>query len=50
MYNQSSHADQWLVTSLLMLLNELELAAFESDMEDTAAPHRKKKLHAGRNR
>jgi hypothetical protein len=49
-HNQGPHADQWLVTNLLMLLNELELAAFESDIEDTAAPHREKKSHAGRSR
>lgn len=47
MRSQRTHADQWLVTKLLMMLNELELAAFESDREDSAAPHSEKELHGG---
>jgi len=46
-HSRRTHADRWLVTKLLMMLNELEIAAFESDREDTAAPHHEKKLHAG---
>ena len=48
--NRRAYGRQWLVKKLLMMLNELELAAIESDSEDSTEPHQRTRLRAGWNR
>ena len=42
----SAHDYRQLVCKLLMMLNELEILAIESDRDNASAPHHQTRLHA----